>query len=395
MSMITPFVPTKHKGLPLLEMQDEQNGDVISTKYVPSTSTFEDAAMCPWYYAVDVPSATKAKRKVRVGVKGGSGSGNYGHAGRPGIVGGSSTVRIGLPSAGLGLHHIKASDLNKYLPKTVAADVGAVASKLGRAEVKIHVVPEGYIVNNAGGGVVVSYNSLKKLSRTTEAVAGARPKRVPKNTTPEDYDKISQLLGRPNDVMIDETPGSVSVGRAIARAGGHVAKGAVTGALAGAVGGGATELADLILSGKLDSKLKRSGTRIGRVDIGSMVNFIKRRKPKTEAEAGAAIGAVLSKPSIRKTIRDISAALHTSEGTVEHAFRDAMLRGAIAGGILGGGSALQRVIERGTGQFKREPRYILKQLRTSGRASVGSQSWAMLIRNMGDQTFDLDVYRSA
>lgn len=90
--MITPFVPTKHKDLPLLELQDEQRGEVIASSYVPSSATFEEAVACPWYYAVDVPSATKARHRVRVSVKGGAGSGFHSHAGIPGHLGGSAAI---------------------------------------------------------------------------------------------------------------------------------------------------------------------------------------------------------------------------------------------------------------------------------------------------------------
>ena len=353
--MFIPFNPTKHKDVPLFELQDEQQGDVIASKYVPSTATFEEAKACPWYYAVQ--SATKErKRKIRISYKGGAGSGNFGHAGRPGTVGGSSSIRIGIPSAGIGIHHVKSSDLKNYLPKTVAADVQSVASKLGQAEVKVHVVPEGFVVNSHGDGIVMSYNSLRKMSRTTEAVAAQRPK-LPKKVSPESYQSMIDKVGRQNDVMIDETPGSMKTARAVAKVFREVASGAASGAVIGAVGGSGQGLADLIKTGKMDK-------------------FFQSKK-------------------VRDLANQVAKATGQTDSSIMGDIKKAAIRGAAMGGVLGAARAIQHIIERGSGQFKTQPRYILKQLRSSGRTSVGKESWAMLIRDLGNNQYDLDVYRSA
>jgi hypothetical protein len=98
---------------------------------------------------------------------------------------------------------------------------------------------------------------------------------------------------------------------------------------------------------------------------------------------------------IRKLAVEIAKATGTKPESLTLNLKKAALRGAAAGGVLGAARAIQRIVERGRGQFKTQQHYILKQLRASGRTSVGRESWAMLIRKTGTGTYDMDVYRSA
>ena len=91
MNKYRPFNPEIDGGMPLFEIQSETEGNRVSTIVVPSVSTYNQAKNIPWYYLVE---------EVIV-EKGGSGSGNFGHTGRPGEVGGSAPVEglsIDLPN---------------------------------------------------------------------------------------------------------------------------------------------------------------------------------------------------------------------------------------------------------------------------------------------------------
>lgn len=83
--MIVPFDPTIHKnGVHLLELHDTVSDGVVASYYVDASVSYEEASKMPWQYAVDDSTIEK----------GGPGSGNYDHAGRPGKVGGSASGRV-------------------------------------------------------------------------------------------------------------------------------------------------------------------------------------------------------------------------------------------------------------------------------------------------------------
>lgn len=93
--MLVDYDPEKHRGLPLFELQSEEgeSGSIV-TRAVPTSISHEIAARMPWYYMVEVDG----------GAKGGPGSGNYGHAGRPGEVGGSAPASGGGSPTGSGFN---------------------------------------------------------------------------------------------------------------------------------------------------------------------------------------------------------------------------------------------------------------------------------------------------
>ena len=89
------FNPSIHKeGVVLYERRSVRNGGIIDTTIVESDTPYEEAVLTPWYYMVDDDDVQRNKTLVRI--KGGDGSGHYGHAGRPGRVGGSVPASVAM-----------------------------------------------------------------------------------------------------------------------------------------------------------------------------------------------------------------------------------------------------------------------------------------------------------
>ena len=83
------YNPNKHKGLPLYEIQSKEMGPITAAVTVKSSATHAQAAMMPLYYLV---KEADTLRKKHIIIKGSDKSGHYGHAGLPGVWGGSTST---------------------------------------------------------------------------------------------------------------------------------------------------------------------------------------------------------------------------------------------------------------------------------------------------------------
>lgn len=83
---LIPYDPDKHKGRKLYQTVTERDGDVFMSVNVEADVSHEIAALAPWHYMVEITEED---------LKGGPGSGHWGHAGRPPARGGSSPGKMG------------------------------------------------------------------------------------------------------------------------------------------------------------------------------------------------------------------------------------------------------------------------------------------------------------
>lgn len=434
--MFVKFDPRKHKGFPLFELQGTRIGTMLADALVPSTATYEQASKAPWHYSVEVPDtgiiASKAvdgmrtmtvraipnipigakaqhisfcrdgdgadsvntaadkpsktlrtKRRVKVGLKGGPGSGFYGHAGIPGHIGGSApgSGRRATPM-GLGSHDVTIDQLSDQLPDSIANDIQEAHSSLGESTpIQYHVVSDGYTMTPSADSPMAFYRSLRKISSIHEGMAADTT--VSKRLAELTDQTAANAIGK-NKLMISAGVSPKDVSKSAA----HIVRSTIAGAFVGA----AEEVGRQALTELRASIRRGDADPIGNF-IKTVVTGMDRKSPtyrdlmdmKAELTNVSKYIDIKKDSVIRKAIDDTvdqltgSRSAKTAARKIWNEAKPKLIRRAVTGAISGavGGAAIGRATLTGRGGPVHK--YILKQLRLGGQVTMGRGTWAMLL----------------